>query len=106
MLYTQPTKQHQQKISTYSIMATVEVELQNEDKSASDKKTIFRYWRLYDTFVFIAILLLFINYFTVICFKQEKVFLGSDLMKTHHRPKIDLRAKKYAVGATNMYYLS
>ena len=58
----------------YSIMATAEVDLQNEDKSDSDKKTIFRYRRLYDMFLFISILLLFINYFTVIFFKQDKVF--------------------------------
>ena len=55
-------------------MATVEVEVQNEDKSDSDKRTIFRYRRLYDMFLFISILLLFINYFTVIFFKHYKVF--------------------------------
>ena len=45
-------------------MANVEVEVQNEDNS--DKRTIFRYRKLYDMFLFISILLLFINYFTVI----------------------------------------
>merc|ERR1711936_1260264 len=47
------------------VMATVDVEVQNEDKSDSDKRTIFRYRKLYDMFLFISILLLFINYFTV-----------------------------------------
>merc|ERR1712184_75948 len=44
-------------------------EVQNEDKS--DKRTIFRYRKLYDTFLFISILLLFINYFTVKCELEE-----------------------------------
>ena len=47
-------------------MATVEVAVQNEDKSDNDKRTIFTYRRLYDMFLFTSILLLFINYFTVI----------------------------------------
>merc|ERR1712184_219437 len=49
--------------NTLSVMAIVEVEVQNEDNS--DKRTIFRYRRLFDMFLFISILLLFINYFTV-----------------------------------------
>jgi len=52
-------------------MATVEVEVQNEDNSGSDKKTIFRYRRLYDMFLFISILLLFIKYFEVQCELEE-----------------------------------
>ena len=50
-------------------MAIVEVEVQNEDNS--DKRTIFRYRRLFDMFLFISILLLFINYFTVIFISKK-----------------------------------
>jgi len=59
-----------------SVMATVEVEVQNEDNS--DKRTIFRYRKLYDMFLFISILLLFINYFTVQRELEElREYLGS-----------------------------
>ena len=50
-------------------MANVEVEVQNEDNS--DKRPIFRYRRLFDMFLFISILLLFINYFTVIFISKK-----------------------------------